>query len=289
MTASVIADYYDATGLDYRVFWMNGRNRSMHFGYWDEQTRRHADSLVRMNAVIADEAKVKPGELVLDAGCGLGGTALWLAVERQARVVGVTLSGKHVRVARRAATARGLRDRCTFSQQDFRRLPCGNDRFDVVWAHESVCHAPDKDAFLREAFRVLAPGGRLVCADGFRTRQRHTPDDEQHLAAWLHSWAVQDLATSAEFTEWAVAAGFEDVLVRDVSAQVAPSLMRLHRIGGAFVVPATFLYYLGVRSPVQQGNVRGARLAWQTFRRGLWHYAIVVARKPTGSDATPSE
>jgi tocopherol O-methyltransferase len=277
---TAVPHYYDATFLDYRAMWMNGRNLSMHLGYWDDRTRGHAHSLLRMNAILAEHAAVAPGEVVLDAGCGVGGSALWLAAEHGAEVTGVSLSARQVQLAQRYARTRGLSDRCTFFHQDFHRLALPHGSFDIVWAHESVCHAPDKPTVLAEAFRVLRPGGRLVVGDGFRTRRLHASDDDRHLAAWLHAWAVPDLATTGEFTGWCAQVGFEDPEVRDVSPHVAPSLRRLHRIGAALHLPAGGLHHLGLRSDAQHDNVRGSRLAWSTFRRGLWHYAVVCARKP---------
>ncbi|HRC77349.1 MAG TPA: hypothetical protein PLO33_16830, partial [Kouleothrix sp.] len=68
-----IVAYYDETWLDYRMLWLNGQNLSVHFGYFDEQTRSHAAALANMNRVLADCAGVAAGQRVLDAGCGVGG------------------------------------------------------------------------------------------------------------------------------------------------------------------------------------------------------------------------
>src|SRR5207249_2522434 len=50
---SHIQAYYDETWLDYRMLWLNPQNRAIHFGYWDEHTRSHTQSLVAMNRVLA--------------------------------------------------------------------------------------------------------------------------------------------------------------------------------------------------------------------------------------------
>src|SRR5918911_2459067 len=49
-TLSQLQAYYDETWSDYRLFWLNRRNLAIHFGYWDESTRTHAQSLNRLNA-----------------------------------------------------------------------------------------------------------------------------------------------------------------------------------------------------------------------------------------------
>ncbi len=68
--AAKIRAYYDQTWSDYRMFWLNPTNRAIHFGYWDEHTRTHDESLVKMNRVMAERIKLQPGERLLDAGCG---------------------------------------------------------------------------------------------------------------------------------------------------------------------------------------------------------------------------
>src|SRR5262245_29829055 len=201
LTESIVA-YYDETWLDYRLLWLNGRNLSVHFGYADVTTRGHADALLNMNRVLADRAAIWPGERVLDAGCGVGGSSFWLAQERGAEVVGITPVASQVRRARRFAQPRDLltdhrpptnhyrpttteatgntQDGSRFSvpgsrfgharfeQADYTATPFADATFDVVWSLESLCHAPGKDAFYREAARLLRPGGRLVVAEYVR-------------------------------------------------------------------------------------------------------------------------
>ncbi len=52
---SRIRAYYDETWMDYRMLWLNPQNRAIHFGYWDEHTRSHTQSLFAMNRVLASQ------------------------------------------------------------------------------------------------------------------------------------------------------------------------------------------------------------------------------------------
>jgi tocopherol O-methyltransferase len=275
-----VASYYNETWFDYRVLWMTFRNPAIHFGYWDEGTRTHGQSLDNMDRVMADVARVSPGDHVLDAGCGVGGGAFWLAQKRNARVHGITIVGKQASLGRRFATSRRLANRVSFSCQDFCRTAFMDEAFDVVWARESVCHAEDKRAFLQEAYRLLRPGGRLVMAEYARAGRPLTAEAERLLHTWLRPWAVPDLATLGELTRSAGDAGFEEIEVRDVTTAVEPSLRRLHRIVTALSPGARVLHRLGLRSHVQHGNVTGSAAMWTALRRGLWFYLIVSARKP---------
>src|SRR6266536_3557147 len=114
--ADAVVAYYDHTWLDYRLLWLNRRTLSVHFGYTDATTRGHADALLNMNRVLADRAGIRPGAHVLDAGCGVGGSSLWLAQSRGAIVVGITPVASQVARARGFAVVRKLRDQVTFEQ-----------------------------------------------------------------------------------------------------------------------------------------------------------------------------
>src|SRR5262249_9800587 len=103
-----IRTYYDETWGDYRWLWLSPRNYAIHFGYWDTGTRTHAESLLNMNRALAERIGLRPGQRVLDAGCGVGGSAAWLARTQGAEVVGITLVASQVARARRYAAAQGV-------------------------------------------------------------------------------------------------------------------------------------------------------------------------------------
>lgn len=274
-----IRAYYDETWLDYRVLWLNSANRAIHFGYWDADTRTHGESLTTMNRVMAARLDLRPGQRVLDAGCGVGGTAMWLAQTYRVQVTGITPVASQVERARRYARERGLNGLVDFEEQDYLRTNLPDASFDVVWAQESVCHAPDKRLFLVAAHRLLKPGGRLVVAEYLRFDRPYAETDERLLHSWLDGWAIPGLATGREFAEWNHEVGFQDASLTDITLHVRPSLHRLYRLAILFSPAHAALRALGLRSDVQEGNLRGARDQWLALQRGLWFYGILSATK----------
>lgn len=272
-----IRAYYDETWLDYRLLWLNPENHAIHFGYWDETACTHAESLVNMNRALAARIGVQPGQRILDAGCGVGGSAIWLAKEYGVEVVGITPVASQVARARRHAREQDVAHRVSFDQQDYTCTSFPDASFDVVWAIESVCHAPAKRLFLAEARRILRPGGRLGIDEHMRTRRPYAEADEGLLHSWLSGWAIPDLATGPEFVGWTRQAGFADVRLVDITRNVRPSLRRLYWMARLSWPAALALHAIGLRSAVQHGNTRGARDQYRALQRGLWFEGILTA------------
>jgi cyclopropane fatty-acyl-phospholipid synthase-like methyltransferase len=216
---------------------------------------------------------------VLDAGCGVGGSSVWLAQARGANVVGITPVASQVARARSFAAARTLGDQVAFEQADYTSAPFPDASFDVVWALESLCHALDKAAFYREAARLLRPGGRLVIAEYIRAARPLSAQGERMLHQWLDGWAIPDLDTRAEHVAHAAAAGLADMRIDDITAHTRPSLRRLYQLTRWSYPLAVTGRAVGIRSAIQHGNVIGSLRQYQALDRELWFYGILSATK----------
>jgi cyclopropane fatty-acyl-phospholipid synthase-like methyltransferase len=276
-----IVNYYDQNYRASRFMWTNGKALALHFGYWEETTRTDFEAQLNTNRQLALRAGLKPGQKVLDAGCGIGGSSIWLAETYGVEVLGITISADQVRRATDNASQRGMSRLVKFSQQDYTRIDVAAGSFDVVWALESVSCALVKREFFNEAFRVLKPGGRVTLSDGFR-RQRPfaTPAEEALMAQFLRGWALPDLATPDELITPAKEAGFEEVRFQDESKRAEPSMRRLYEIGRWTAPLARVLGALKLVSPFAVQCAQGSRDQYLAYQRGLCGYAFLSARKP---------
>jgi tocopherol O-methyltransferase len=275
-----VISYYDSTWLDYRWLWLNDENHAIHFGYHDGLPRSHAESLLNTNRVLAETAAVQRGDRVLDAGCGVAGSGIWLAEQRGATVVGITPVRTQVKRARHIITMRGLADAVSVEHGDYVATPFADSSFDVVWALESVCHTRAKAAFYRESARVLRPGGRLIVAEYMRALRPLPIPDETLLTRWLNGWMIPDLDTVQEHSQHALDSGFSDIEVRDITSNMRRSLRRLYILSLACMPASRVLNKLRLRSAVSHGNVLGSLYQYHALRRASWAYGILSARKP---------
>lgn len=274
-----IVRYYDQCYWDYRTSWCDARTLALHYGCWDETTRSHGEALLNMNRKLADAAAIRPGETVLDAGCGLGGSGLWLAERLGAVVTGITLSAAQAAHAGKNAARRGLKERVSFQVADFCATPFPDASFDVVWAIESVCHAVDKSAFIREAYRLLKPGGRLVCTDGYARKRDFDAAEWRVLRICLDGWEIPNLATADEFGGYLRQAGFDFVTFEDLTPRILPSSRRLHWTARLAMPMQKLMRWLGLRTPAQTGNFLTALNQYYVFRDGLSCYGLFRADK----------
>ena len=171
-TPAEIAEIYDHSTLTADLF----NDGQEHLGYWydDDDEASVGEAAARLTRKIADTLGLRPGEHVLDAGCGAGVAAVQIAGEYGARVTGVTISPVGRDMARARAEAAGRSEQARFELGDYHALDFPEAHFDAVIEIEALMHAVDLDKALLELYRVLRPGGRITIAETTKVR----PDAE---------------------------------------------------------------------------------------------------------------
>lgn len=274
-----IVEYYNNCESDYRIFWDLNRSRAMHAGFWDDQTQTLPEALARENAILAEIAAITKEDRVLDAGCGIGGSSFYLARQYGCRVVGITLSQKQVQTATVIAKKENLEDLVHFEEMDFCQTSFPNASFDVVWGIESICHADEKLLFVKEAYRILKEGGRLIIADGFSVKEKNTRRENEEMSRWLKGWGVDKLETQKEFMSHLKSVGFSEINYRNVNSFVMPSSKRLYWISFPAIVLSKLGEWLRIRKKIQTNNIWAAYYQYITLKQGLWEYGIFSAKK----------
>ena len=116
---------------------------------------------------LAELAGLSPGLRVVDVGCGLGGSARYLASEYGCHVTGIDLTREYCEVAEALSERVGLSDVVDFHHGSALDMPFGDGMFDAAWTEHTQMNINDKTALYTEIVRVLKPGGRLIFHDIF--------------------------------------------------------------------------------------------------------------------------
>jgi cyclopropane fatty-acyl-phospholipid synthase-like methyltransferase len=263
-----------------------GSTRMIHFGYYpDGETKGfdHEQSLIETVRQVAERLALKPGQQVLDAGCGYGGAAVWISKNYGVHIDGISISQLHIDKARAYALQSGLSlpDQLSFCLQDYTKTDLPADSYDAIYAIESVCYAKEPQEFFAEAFRILKPGGRLVILDGFRTRRGLSDEDEALMISWLSGWGASDIDTIDEISQKLKNCNFSEIKFEDMQTNFAPSHKRGYGITNILCPGAGMLKNLGIISDVIYGHIRAARDLWLAVSRGLCVQGVISATKPS--------
>ncbi len=159
-------------------------------------------------------AEMREGETVLDLGSG-GGIDVLLSARRvgpAGKAYGLDMTDEMLALARENARKAGVAN-VEFLKGEMEDMPLPDGEIDVIISNCVVNLSPDKDRVLREAFRVLKPGGRLAIAD--IVARREMPAD---LKRSLELWAgcVAGALVDEEYRQKLGAAGFQDVEIESV-------------------------------------------------------------------------
>lgn len=131
-----VAHHYDLSNDFYRLFLDPGMNYSCAYFRSPDDTLEAAQQNKLRH--IAAKMDLKPGQKVLDIGCGWGGMSLYLAQNFDVEVLGITLSTEQLDLARERARDAGLGDRLRFELQDYRSLTGTFDRIVSIGMFEHV-------------------------------------------------------------------------------------------------------------------------------------------------------
>jgi 2-polyprenyl-3-methyl-5-hydroxy-6-metoxy-1,4-benzoquinol methylase len=154
-------------------------------------------------------AQLKPGEVVLDLGSG-GGIDVLLSALRVApagKAYGLDMTDEMLALANENKRKAGA-DNVEFLKGEIESIPLPDNSVDVIISNCVINLSADKDKVLREAFRVLKPGGRFAVSDVI-TRGEILPEIRQSVLAWVGCMA--GALDEDEYRSTLVAAGFEQI------------------------------------------------------------------------------
>jgi len=172
------------------------------------------------NLYCASQAGIKPGDRVLDAGCGSCGPAVDIANEiDDAHIDAITLSPVQAHSAKTRIDHARLTDRVRVHIADFHFLPFGNGTFDVVYFLECIGYSYDPSRLFREVHRVLRPGGALYIKDVF-VKQPPLDEREQRALGEFNRAYVYKTQTLALTLNAISSAGFKEIISRDLSDRI---------------------------------------------------------------------
>lgn len=281
-----IAELYDESSGVWEDIWGD----HMHHGFYDPSQSaslsQHQAAQIRMIeealrfAGVTDDPTRKP-KVIVDVGCGIGGSSRYLAKKFGATSQGITLSPKQAQRAQALAAAEGLADKAFFQVADALEQPFEDGQFDLVWSMESGEHMPDKNKFVTELARVAAPGATIIIVtwchrDLSANEESLRPDETELLRKICDAYYLPAWCSAADYVQLLQSLSLQDIKSEDWSQYVAPFWPAVIR---------SALTWKGLTSLLRSGwkTIKGALampLMVEGYKKDLIKFTIITCRKP---------
>jgi SAM-dependent methyltransferase len=282
MTSEATARYYNRNTRRFLRFGGGGAAGAIHRPVWAPDVTDRTGAFEYLNRCVAEAVRpVLPPQAsarLLDLGCGVGGTATWLALRLPVEVTGITNSAVQVEIARKRAAGLGLDRRCRFLDGDFldpQSLEADAGGFTAAYAIESFAHAADPRRFFAQTASALAQGGRLVICDDFLSAAgERAPENSpagRTLRRFKAGWHIANLLTAERAAGLAAALGLQPVETQDLT----PYLRSFHPLLLRLMLAVT---RLPLRWAYWQNLSAGSALQ-MCIRRGWTRYQVLVFEK----------
>lgn len=253
-----------------------------HFGYYPKGKEKISMSQAQklMEDKLAEKLDLPTNSLVLDAGSGEGNVAFNLAKKYGLRIYGVDLLDFAVGKAISKSRNLDLQNKVKFKLGDYTKLDFPAKTFDGIYTMETLVHVPDYKKALKEFYRVLKPNGKLVLFEySMASREQFTPKDLKIVDMINEESGMHSLPyfLHGKFPEILKNAGFENVMVNNITSHVIPMLKTFYLIA--------YIPYVVIKFLRLQRKFINATSAVEGYSRNIrngsdvWRYNIISAVK----------
>ena len=265
-----VREHYDRLSFFYRALW----GEHIHHGYW-ENSETPSSAQEKLIERLATLACIKPGSRVLDVGCGLGGSSLWLARHLNCSVLGLNISTVQVSMAKEKARVEGLDGRAEFRVFDANHLDLPTESFDVIWVIECSEHITDKAQFISDCARVLKKGGTLALCAWLKSESLSSPGGEQLVSDVCQGMLCPGLATLQDYTQCMRASGLQLLEASDITQHVKETWTRCEEVVRRQEIKAL----IGAADERTRQFVDTFSLMREAFESGAMGYGMFAAVK----------
>jgi tocopherol O-methyltransferase len=269
-----IIELYDVISPYYPSLW----GEHLHHGYWIVGDESKEKAQLQLIEHLAQVANVKPGSDILDIGCGIGASSLYLAKNYNATVTGITVSPVQVEMATTAAARERLDVKFLLMDaeaMDFKK------QFDVLWSVESICHYQQREKFFASANGLLKPGGAFAIIDWFK-KQNLTRAETRKFIHPIEKGMLCELQIMDDYEHYLTSKGLQ-IMHREVLNR---NCAKTWDLGLDIIKNRSFWALASKYGSNIVSHLKAFRAMRAGFASGNFVYGLLVARAPSNPFTT---
>lgn len=268
-TKKNVREHFDIASPFYNQLW----GMHIHHGYYATGKETKEKAQENLLKFIASRLALRPRSNVLDIGCGIGGTGIWLARKHGCRTTGITIAPAQIKMAEQNAENAGVSEKLKFLVDDADNLKV-HGKFDYAFAIEVLPHLHNPGNFYRKISRLIKPGGRFAISDWFKgtslTRQQY----EKYIKP-INFGMMVSLSTPLDYMDYLTKNGFRIVSWNDLNSMV----YKTWDIGSKLIMKQE-LWKLAREHNRHFVNFLKAFMAMRKgFSSGTFRYGVIIAEK----------
>ena len=270
-----VISYFEESRLGYDIV-LGG---SKHFGYYPDGINNITEkkAQVLMHDLLAKSLRITKNQIILDAGCGQGSVSTYLVKKYGCKIIGITIVPFEIDKAKRLAEKLGVSSNLEYHLMDYSNTNFEDNKFDAIYAIESFVHSPAPRDTLKEFFRILKPGGRLVIFDYTMSNDNEFTDYEKKMFDIIVECTAMGsikIMRHDSFINLFKEQGFKHIIQKDISKNILPSIRKLNKLAK---IPYVFVNFLKLHKHFI--NVTAAIEVYKLAKKGLFKYNIFTAKK----------
>ncbi len=263
-----IVEHYDVVSPYYRALW----GEHLHHGFWITGDESKETAQIQLIEHLANLANVQYGSDILDIGCGMGATSLYLAKQFRASTVGISISPVQIEMATKAAAESHANS--TFHLMDAEAMTF-DKQFDLLWSTESISHYHDCRKFFASAAKSLKPGGKFALTDWFK-KEGLTPAQTHKFIEPIEHGMFVELQTMDDYESSLVSSGLQVIHRQILNKQCA----KTWDISLDIIKHESFWDLAMQHGPQFLSYLRAFQAMRAGFASGNFVYGLLVATAP---------
>ena len=187
----------------------------LHDGCYITGKESRGEAQENLMKLLAGKAKIRPGSRILDVGCGLGGSSIWLTKNLGAKTLGITISPVQIEIARQSAREQKTASKFLLMNAEEMDFP---EPFDVIWLVAVLTHFQDQEQFFKLAAKFLEKSGKLIIFDWMIDEGIENVEDDRDIHSVLEGMFLANLYSNNTYLEWLRQDGYRITYLEDITS-----------------------------------------------------------------------